>query len=146
MAPRHVVDQVLHPQQRVSPISHRGVILHSIPKKHAEARSANQIAVDSAGSLETAAGFSQETVVGTVTAKSVPCRHLAWIGVLNLLETRNLRKNTRIVENRASRTIRCKGYTVQAHGCTVMNQSGNRLRERGKWQGAPFHGLIQALD
>jgi hypothetical protein len=34
MAPRHVVDEVFHPQKGMSPISHGGVILHSIPGKH----------------------------------------------------------------------------------------------------------------
>ena len=29
MTPRHVLDQVFHPKQRVTPISHRGVLLHS---------------------------------------------------------------------------------------------------------------------
>src|SRR5207237_4073646 len=29
MAPRHVLDQVFHPEQRMTPISHRGVLLHS---------------------------------------------------------------------------------------------------------------------
>jgi hypothetical protein len=29
VAPRHVFDQVFHPEQRVTPISHREVLLHS---------------------------------------------------------------------------------------------------------------------
>jgi hypothetical protein len=29
VTPRHVLDQVFHPEQRMTPISHRGVLLHS---------------------------------------------------------------------------------------------------------------------
>jgi hypothetical protein len=56
MAPRQVVDQVFHPQKGMSPISHGGVFLHSIPGKHTSTRSAKQIARDGVTSGETALG------------------------------------------------------------------------------------------
>jgi len=58
----------------MSPISHDGVILHSITRKHEEARSAEQIATGPVASGETIVGFPPETVVGLRNAKPVPHR------------------------------------------------------------------------
>lgn len=92
MAAGHVVDQIFHPQQGSSPISHGGVILHSIPGKNTKPRSIKQIAADGVASGETAWG-SRENRRGSVQGKARATPDPGPAPIRNFLSAQNLRKN-----------------------------------------------------